>query len=315
LDFYDLGKKRMGKNEKRSKARKDKAERLDANYDANRLNNSAESENEDADTRIVTVSLIELRNIINNEVKNQLTDFNESIAGLIDELRGDLALRFDCIDNQLNEAQINSKSAKEDLENIIDNMKLNFVKLEEKVAKSIHTTRTTAEKLNCVSNTAPIATMAQTIAQDNQLKSTIEEFKEKEEKKSNVIIFNVLESNAANVTDRKNADIIVYKDICKSIDIEEHNILNIFRIGSKIEGKIRPLVVKSNEYIRTQIIKNAHKMRDVRADVCFKRAVLKPDLTKTEQIEEKALIVDLKRRRGLGEKVFIRRGKIETSKY
>jgi hypothetical protein len=115
----------MGKNDKRSKARKDKAERLDTNYDDNRFNSLVESENEDADFRTVTVSLIELRNIIQNEVKNQLSDINKSLTCSIGELQNDLALRFNCMDNRLNETL-----TKKDFTDVMNNMKLEFIKLE-----------------------------------------------------------------------------------------------------------------------------------------------------------------------------------------
>lgn len=48
---------------------------------------------------------------------------------------------------------------------------------------------------------------------------------------------------------------------------------------------------------------NARKLRQAPNDSSFKNAIIKPDLTKSEQQEEKVLIAELKRRRDLGENV------------
>ena len=75
-------------------------------------NVNTDSENEDAK---ITVSSIELRNLIKQEVGKQLTNFNDTLSRTITELRNDLALRFDCIDNRVNETLTNISSTKRDL--------------------------------------------------------------------------------------------------------------------------------------------------------------------------------------------------------
>jgi len=287
----------MGKNNKRNKTRKDQAVLLDVNCDADRFDSLAESENEDADFRTVTVSLIELRNMIRNEVNSHFIELNKSVVCLIDELRSDLALRLDCIDNRLNESLTNSKSVKQDFATLIDDLNLNFVKLKETVAKSSHTTHSTAD----VSNDAP---------KSNAHDVLLQEMKERESKKDSTILFNVPESNSGNPDDRKVADRAVYDTVCNSLKIEKHDVISLYRIGRQQTGKLRPLIVKTDTHTKKSLLINAKKLRHSVDDDTLKSIIIRPDLTKKEQESEKRLVAELKRRKENNEKVFIRNGAI-----
>jgi hypothetical protein len=268
---------------------------IDTALRESRSSTQDEIDDDTDDNVTITISNIDLRKIIKDEVDK-----------VVLSLKADLAQRFDDTDSQLTQ-----------LNKLIKDMtqQLDFKSEANTINNKLKNMCTQVSAIKDVLNNQIKSSAESSTTHKQQLKSSIDELREKDDKNSNINIFNIPESVAASATDRKNDDIVIYKDICKSIDVEAHEIINIFRIGGKTEGKTRPLVVKSNAHIKNQILMNAKKMRHVADNVVYKKAVLKPDLIKDEQQQEKILISELKRRKALGEKVFIRRGKIETSTY
>ncbi len=70
--------------------------------------------------------------------------------------------------------------------------------------------------------------------------------------------------------------------------------------------------LKSLVETRRQILSYARNLKNLPADSKLKRVVLKVDLTKLEPAAEKILVCELKRRRALGEIMFIRKDAIVT---
>ena len=80
---------------------------------ANELHNTnADSKSEDSK---ITVSFHELRNLIRQEVSQQLDTLKDSLSQTFTELRSDLALRLDLIDNRVNDVLKNNNGSKRDL--------------------------------------------------------------------------------------------------------------------------------------------------------------------------------------------------------
>lgn len=266
--------------------------------------NSVEYErtsNVDSDSDdVIQLSLMDLRKLINLEVTSAVTTAFDNLQNLLADRFDDLIQNQDSLKSALLDASAKTNTLLLDNTKFVNDLKT--INLTSGSATSMPPVNADTSSPNDLHDAALI-------------QSTIEELRCKEEKKANVIIFNIPESAATNAADRKAADITTYTDICKAIDVEQHPIVNIYRIGIKKDGMSRPLVVKSNIHTRKEILLNAKKLRLVSDDASFKRAVLKPDLTREEQKDEKKLVAELKNRRALGEKVFIRRGKIETSNY
>ena len=127
----------------------------------------------------------------------------------------------------------------------------------------------------------------------------------KELKKNNVIIFNLAE-----VGQNEN-DTEVAASLFSKIGVNAAPIKESKRIRSSIPDKPRPLIVTlHNTDDKRKILRHAKKLRDLPDGDNFNKAVVKPDLTKLQQNEQKALIIELKRRRASGEQVAIKHGRI-----
>ena len=72
-------------------------------------------------------------------------------------------------------------------------------------------------------------------------------------------------------------------------------------------GKIRPLTIKCNNFRdKLNIFQNARKLKDSN----YSSIIIKPDLTKCQQIEQKQLYAELNTRREARENVNIKNGRI-----
>jgi hypothetical protein len=237
----------MGKGANKH-GKKDKAERLDARNGDNRI----DSDNEDSEETTITVSLSDLRNVIRNEVNSQLSDFNDSLTRLIEELRSDLALRLDCVDNRVNDTLTEHKRVKHDLSSEIDKLCSHVRKISEDLSATT-TANTTSRAALPVKTVSPVST--------NDLHDALSEINEREKKKDNLIYFNVKEKENGSTEEKIKNDTDIYKGICDNIGVAQHDIKSIYRIGKFHPDKIRPLIVKTDNDVKLSILKNVHKLK------------------------------------------------------
>lgn len=134
------------------------------------------------------------------------------------------------------------------------------------------------------------------------IRAIIEDEKEKERKKTNIILFNL--------TETENEDENV-KNIVTALEIPDAVIESTKRLGRKtITGKPRPLIISfDNRANKYEALKKSRALRNIDK---YKHVVVKPDMTKLEQLKDRALVSELKQRRDAGENVKIKRGKIIT---
>lgn len=206
----------------------------------------------------------------------------------ITSLRCDLVARFEDVDSQIKrvEEKIDSNSA---------NIVTTVVKLSTKLNKSIQNAE--KNKRTC----ADLPPKSSPKINSLNLSDALNEIKERELKKDNVIIFNLEE---------KDDDKTSFNSICEVLEVDVQP-EKLFRIGSTTSGKCRPLIVKTNSVAsKSVLLRNAHKLRNLPDVDPRKKAVLKQDLTRKEQDAQRALFNELKTRRSLGESIVIRNGKI-----
>ena len=138
-----------------------------------------------------------------------------------------------------------------------------------------------------------------------------------EKRKNNLCIFGLPVSNGG---DDKHSFVRICKDQLgiQAEDLSD-NITEVLRVGRDSEHenanyaptRPRPVIVKLASFsLKSQILKNAVKLKNYRPENSNLKVFISNDLTREQQIESKKLRAELARRRGLGESVTIRRGNI-----
>ena len=140
--------------------------------------------------------------------------------------------------------------------------------------------------------------------------------KEIEERRNNIIIFNVKETPAEKEEDSLEADLNNIKEILtfsnpelRNTQIKDLKAANISRMGEFKSDATRPRPIKvtlQSKKIKYQILKNSKKMKDCTS---HPKIGFKMDLTKKQQLEEKNLRLQLEERKKT-EDVMIFKNKI-----
>ena len=121
----------------------------------------------------------------------------------------------------------------------------------------------------------------------NSQKQVYAELRDREERKENLIIHNLIEPSPEmkNGYERKKADTASFREVLNSINIEldpEIDIKFLRRVGDG-KNSTRPLIVGlENPVLRTKILKSSRKLADTR----FKDVNIIPDLTKQQRQED-----------------------------
>ena len=144
----------------------------------------------------------------------------------------------------------------------------------------------------------------------------IEEMKEQEERKNNVIIFNVKETPSEREEESKAADLNNIKEILTfsnpelADQINDLNETSISRMGRLNADATKPRPIKlsvKNTKTKFQILKNSQKMKDCTSHT---KIGFKKDLTKKQQQEESVLRAELEERKKAGDDVVIYKRKV-----
>jgi len=133
----------------------------------------------------------------------------------------------------------------------------------------------------------------------------IDEYRDRESHKLNVIVHNVPESTATELSVRITYDTKSVADIAKSIDAGP---VEIIRLGRKLEGRSRLMkVTLGNLNQKRKILSNAKKLRE---SASFQKVYITPDLSLNERHDNKHLRDELQRKKNGEKDIIIRRGKI-----
>ena len=152
-----------------------------------------------------------------------------------------------------------------------------------------------------------------------QISQSFDEFKERENRKNNLIIFNLKESLKDDMNEAMKDDLEQLKDVLKHTNpemtdsvIKDLTTDNINRLGRKQanqeNAKIRPIKLSlPTEATKYKIIKNTYRLKSCQN---HPKIGFKFDLTRQQQQEERVLKLELERRRNANEDVMIFRGKV-----
>ena len=181
-----------------------------------------------------------------------------------------------------------------------DHINVRFQQLEEKL-----TTRPAS-----VGDTATFLTTQTSPTTEIMATRVIDEYRDRESHKLNIILHNVPESPAVESSVRITHDTKFVTDIAKSINAGPTDVVNITRLGKKLEGRTRLIKVQlGNLNQKRKILSNAKKLKECSGTL--QKVYVTPDLSVNERQENKRLREELLKRKSDGEKdIIIRRGKI-----
>ncbi|KAK6176583.1 hypothetical protein SNE40_014840 [Patella caerulea] len=145
----------------------------------------------------------------------------------------------------------------------------------------------------------------------------VKEYDERKRRESNIMIFNLPEPKAENPDLRKTEDEDILWNLFDAIDSPQVTMTNIIRIGTRQQGKTRPLkLILCNASDRRKIFDACRLNRLVLSNhSIFNKVVIfiTRDYTPVQREENKILRHELKRRQDAGENVKIRGNKIVTA--
>ena len=155
-----------------------------------------------------------------------------------------------------------------------------------------------------------------------QVSQKLDEFKDIEDRKNNLMIFNIKESSKNEIAEETKEDLQAVIQVIKHTNPELTESItkiisedNIKRLGRKKEtstednaSKPRPIkLTLPNEATKFKILRKSHKLKSYQGN---NKIGLKLDLTKQQQIEERNIRQELISRRENKEDVMIFRGKV-----
>ena len=146
---------------------------------------------------------------------------------------------------------------------------------------------------------------------EQQIKKTSEEDQEEatliKSKEQNLVYFDLPESANESTSDRMKHDFKLLNE-AYSNKLEHKDISNLFRVGKKIDNKIRPLVVKfASLEIRNKVLKSSADLK-IKCGNAINPVYMSIDRTQKQREAHKILVEQLKRRRATGEQNLAIRG-------
>ncbi|KAK4297337.1 hypothetical protein Pmani_011648 [Petrolisthes manimaculis] len=145
----------------------------------------------------------------------------------------------------------------------------------------------------------------------DKMMERMREKEDKEKRRNNLIMFNVPESDKEETRDRVKEDTEICEHIfVQKLEVENFKIEKVVRLGKKANGRIRPTLVRvEDEETKWRLISRG-KMLKNDAEEKMKKIGMSPDLTKTEQQENKRLRNILEEKKRGGGRWKIQRGRI-----
>lgn len=116
------------------------------------------------------------------------------------------------------------------------------------------------------------------------------ELEDRKRRELNITVFNLLEHNNPSGLENKRQDEEDITRICASLDVEELQIVTMYRLGRKMDSKTRPLKVILNNKAQRKLILNNAKFIERKAAPEYKRVIITKDLTPTQREERRKLV-------------------------
>ena len=136
----------------------------------------------------------------------------------------------------------------------------------------------------------------------NVLKRDEEELKLQEKKKNNLIFFKFPEEDFDTHDELMIDDFNKLKEACYPLDLKEKDISQLFRVGKKVTGKTRPILVTfKDEELRMKILKKSRNMEIKTEDGENIKVSVSTDKTPKQRETERKLREEIAERKAQGE--------------
>ena len=223
-----------------------------------------------------------------SEVQKIISDQQATIKNQFDELKSKEEKTIQLLDQSLSESALQKVT-------YADMVKGSCAEVVQKVSDQI------------LSLPKPSALGGTKAAQD--LTGALDDFMDKEKRKSNIVVHNLPEQSGDTLAERANNDASLFKMVIKDEMKLNVNVQKSFRVGKKNGDKPRLLIVTlENPSSKHDILKLAPELRHSRNYV---NIYITPDLTRKEREINKKLRDELSSRKKAGESnLAIRGGKI-----
>ena len=113
------------------------------------------------------------------------------------------------------------------------------------------------------------------------------EMEERKRREMNIVVFNLPEHNFIMGLTNKSADENDVKEISRLLGQESLNIMTIFRLGKKVQGKTRPLKISLDSKTERRFLLENAKHIEAKVPEKFKRVTISRDMTITQRGERK----------------------------
>ena len=159
---------------------------------------------------------------------------------------------------------------------------------------------------------------SETLALQNKIDSQFKNFEteilrdiqDTEQRKDNLIIFGLKESEASSFSECKEADTNAIQSLSSELGVPDLQISRFYRLGRR-GSKPRPVKMTCTQpEQRFELLKAAPRIPRLDPDLGFRRIFIKPDLSPKAQEVDRQLRKELKFRREVGERVVIRGGRV-----
>lgn len=132
----------------------------------------------------------------------------------------------------------------------------------------------------------------------SEVKHVVEEENDKENRRNNIILYNVAESAEGNVESKYKEDKLIFLQLMNALStgVDEEDIKKMLRLGRKNEnGKPRPLLVQLGcRLAKNLIMDSLFRLKNI--DAKFKGITVSHDMTKNERDECKKLVDEAKQK-------------------
>ena len=159
---------------------------------------------------------------------------------------------------------------------------------------------------------------SQTVQMQTHVSKTLNDQHEKEEKKNNVIVYNVPEATQSDDKTEMRDDLKIVKEIISVVHPNVDNVTlcdkNVMRLGRRVTGKTRPIKIQfKDDFSKGKVFRNSVKLRSHEK---YKNINISNDKTKKELMADKILKDKLEAEKLArpGEDLIIYRGTIMPRK-
>ena len=251
-------------------------------------------------------------NVYIKALNERIIELEKMIAEKVDKKEFDN--RMEKFTNKNSESMINMKSEIQEIKhsnqifqnNLVEKLKSFEIKMKQDIDEKINeddtwamvVSRSIDEKMLHVQSDMDDIKLSVNEAQSTMkhTKEFLQEEKDKENRRRNIIIYRMPESKAKDVVNKQKDDKEIFLKLMNDVlevNCNENDIIRTFRFGKKEEGKDKPLLIEFKSMsLKNQMMESLYKL--AKANDVFKNLSISHDMTKAERNEQKKLVNEAK---------------------